>query len=215
MADTQLPKSTGSTYAIGDVHGEVTLLRHLLALLDITEQDTLVFLGDCVDRGEDSVATVQLIREVQQQHPACICLRGNHEDAWLAHWNGLRFDAAPGIDGALEIWENHQGKLPFFFGDWMETTRIEYEDEHAYYVHAGLLPGHPIWRTPDFLKIWGPKGFLESDYDWGKPVVFGHWPQTEPILQPNKIGLDTQAYQSGILTAIRLPDRQLFQVRRA
>jgi len=72
------------TYAIGDLHGEVTLLRRLLTTLPVREMDTLVFLGDCLDRGEDSVATILALLELKRSHPACIFLRGNHEDAWLA-----------------------------------------------------------------------------------------------------------------------------------
>jgi serine/threonine protein phosphatase 1 len=45
-------------------------------------------------------------------------------------------------------------------------------------------------------------------------VVFGHWNLKEPLLQPNKIGIDTGAFKYGTLTAIRLPDRKLFQVQR-
>jgi serine/threonine protein phosphatase 1 len=71
-------------------------------------------------------------------------------------------------------------------GLWLARTLVDYEDEHAYYVYAGLEPGKPAWRTPGVLKVWGPKGFLESTYDWGKPVVFGHWQQPEPLLQSNK-----------------------------
>jgi serine/threonine protein phosphatase 1 len=62
--------------------------------------------------------------------------------------------------------------------------------------------------------MWGAKGFLESTYDWGKPVVFGHWSLPEPLMQSNKIGIDTGAFRSGRLTAVRLPDRQIFQVQR-
>ncbi len=51
------------TYAIGDLHGEVTLLKRLLALLSFRTEDTLVFLGDYLDRGEDSIATVLARRE--------------------------------------------------------------------------------------------------------------------------------------------------------
>jgi len=46
------------TYAIGDLHGEVTLLQQLLTILPLQEQETLVFLGDYMDRGEDSIATI-------------------------------------------------------------------------------------------------------------------------------------------------------------
>ncbi len=202
------------TYAIGDLHGEVTLLRRLLTTLPVREMDTLVFLGDCLDRGEDSVATILALLALKGSHPACIFLRGNHEDAWLACWNGAIFSHAPNIEGARQVWERWNGHIPFEVGHWLEETRIEYEDEYAYYVHAGVLPGNPIWRTSGLHKMWGARGFVESTYDWGKPVVFGHWNMSEPLVQSNKIGVDTGAFRSGRLTAVRLPDRQLFQVQR-
>lgn len=202
------------TYAIGDIHGEVTLLKKLLNILPFQQEDTLVFLGDCLDRGEDSIATVLALRELQRSHPASVFLRGNHEDAWLACWDGARFSHPPDIEGALEVWDGCDGQIPFEVGYWLEETRIDYEDEHACYVHAGVMPGKPIWRTPDFYKMWGVKGFLESTHDWGKPVVFGHERLPEPLLQPNKIGIDTGAFRTGRLTAVRLPDRQLFQAKR-
>jgi serine/threonine protein phosphatase 1 len=202
------------TYAVGDVHGEITLLQRLLALLPLRDEDTLIFLGDCLDRGEDSIATILALRALKRDHPTTVFLRGNHEYAWLAQWDGASFWEAPRIDGARKIWESCNGQVPFAVGDWLEETRIEYEDEHAYYVHAGVMPGKPIWHTPDFHKMWGVQGFLESDYDWGKPVVCGHWDLMEPLLQSNKICVDTSASKDGSLTAVRLPDRRIFQVQR-
>lgn len=202
------------TYAIGDLHGEVTLLRQLLDLLPLREQDTLVFLGDYMDRGEDSIATILALAELQRRHKNCVFLRGNHDDAWLSQWDGARFTIPPDMEGALHVWDECNGKLPFAVGFWLESTCIEYEDEYAYYVHAGLEPGKPASRTPDMMKMWGAKGFLKSKYDRGKPVVFGHWSFSEPLLETDKIGIDTGAYKSGILTAIRLPDRQIFQAKR-
>lgn len=203
-----------ATYAIGDVHGEVTLLRRLLAQIPIRDEDTVVFLGDYLDRGEDSAATIAALRDFGRGHRASVFLRGNHEDAWLTHWDGVRFASAPEIDGADKVWDEFGGAIPFEVGHWLEGTLIEYEDDHAYCVHAGIAPGKPSWRTPPLLKIWGAQGFLDSDYDWGKPVVFGHWQLPEPLLQPNKIGIDTGAFRTGILTAVRLPDRAIFQARR-
>src|SRR5260370_19351492 len=213
-AEHALMQDQAMTYAIGDLHGEVTLLHRLLTILPFREEDTLVFLGDCLDRGEDSVATILALRELQRTHPACIFLRGNHEDAWLACWNGAGFSHVPAIEGAHQVWERCGGSVPFAVGDWLEETRIEYEDEHAYYVHAGVLPDKPIWRTSGLHKMWGAKGFLESTYDWEKPVVFGHWSLPEPLMQSNKIGIDTGAFRTGRLTAIQLPDRPIFQLQR-
>ncbi len=74
-----------ATYAIGDLHGEVSLLRRLLARLRLRAQDTLVFLGDYLHRGEDSRATIAVLRDLEQTRCACVFLRGNHDDSWLEH----------------------------------------------------------------------------------------------------------------------------------
>jgi serine/threonine protein phosphatase 1 len=202
------------TYAIGDLHGEVSLLRQLLLTLPYREQDTLVFLGDYMDRGEDCVALLHEIRGLSREHERTILLRGNHDSEWLETWDGARFQGPPGIDGSQEVWDACDGRVPFEVGYVLESTCIEYEDEQAYYVHAGLLPGMSFERTPPITKLWGSRDFLESAYDWGKPVVFGHWQLREPLLAPNKIGIDTGAYHTGVLTAVRLPDRAIFQARR-
>lgn len=203
------------TYAIGDLHGEVTLLRQLLDVLPLRSEDTLVFLGDYLDRGEDSVATILALQALQQTHANCIFLRGNHEDAWLDRWDGSSFSYPPSIDGAAQVWERCDRLTLNNIGHWLETTTlIEYEDEYAYYVHAGVSPGKPFWRTPTFHKMWGVRGFLESNYNWGKPIVFGHWQLAEPLIEANKMGVDTGAYKTGVLSAIRLPERQIIQARR-
>jgi serine/threonine protein phosphatase 1 len=77
--------ATPVTYAVGDIQGEVTLLRRLLASLPLRDQDTLVFVGDYLNRGEDSAATITTLREVGRSRRACVFLRGNHEDAWLRY----------------------------------------------------------------------------------------------------------------------------------
>jgi len=84
------PSFVPSTYAIGDLHGEVTLLRRLLAQVPLREDDTVVFLGDYVDRGEDSAATVAAVRDFAREHPACVFLRTNYEDDWLEQSDGVR-----------------------------------------------------------------------------------------------------------------------------
>jgi serine/threonine protein phosphatase 1 len=203
-----------STYAIGDLHGEVSLLRRLLLILPYREQDTLVFLGDYMDRGEDSVALMRELLQLTREHERTILLRGNHDSEWLEMWNGVRFQEPPGIDGSQEVWDACEGRVPFEVGYVLEGTRIEYEDEYAYYAHAGLAPGMSFERTPPIIKLWGARDFLESAYDWGKPVVFGHWQLRQPWLERNKIGVDTGAYHTGVLTAVRLPDCAIFQARR-
>jgi len=149
--------SAPRTYAIGDLHGEVSLLRQLLLILPYHEQDTLVFLGDYMDRGEDSIALVRELLQLSREHERTILLRGNHDSEWLETWDGARFLTPPGIDGSPEVWDACDGHVPFEVGYALEGTRIEYEDEHAYYVHAGLMPGMSFERTPPLIKLWGAR----------------------------------------------------------
>jgi serine/threonine protein phosphatase 1 len=203
------------TYAVGDIHGSVTVLRQLMELLPLHPQDTLVFLGDYMDRGEDSVGAVRELQQIQQRHENSIFLRGNHDDSWLDFWDGRRFARAPYMPGARQIWYYWNGEVPADVGEWLSKTYIQYEDEYAYYVHAGAIPGQSFYDTPLEAKLWGNTSFLQQDYDFGKPVVFGHYQLDTPIVTQHKIGIDTGAYQTGILTAVRLPDRTFFQTRPA
>ncbi len=202
------------TYAIGDLHREVTLLKKLLDILPFRPEDTLVFLGDYMDRGEDSIATIRELKALKKRHTNTIFIRGNHDQVWLDHWNGYEFDRMPDMPGADVVWESCNGRVPFEVGDWLEETQIEYQDQHAYYVHAGYQPGKSAARTSDMYKLWGIPDFLQSRCDWGKPVVFGHWTLEKPLIEMRKIGVDTGAWTTGVLTAIRMPDREIFQAHK-
>src|ERR1700710_2994843 len=113
---------SGRTFAIGDVHGETAhLVRVLAQLPELTWEDTLVFLGDYVDRGPDSRGVVELLMGLPERTLAkVVCLRGNHEDAWLRvrqeGWDAFVFPAEHGclatvrsfIGGAVPL----AGELP-------------------------------------------------------------------------------------------------------
>jgi serine/threonine protein phosphatase 1 len=58
----------------------------------------------------------------------------------------------------------------------------------------------------------GQSDFLGSSYDWGKPVIFGHYELAEPLVTPTKIGLDTAAWRTGRLTALQVETRQIIQI---
>jgi len=74
------------------------------------------------------------------------------------------------------------------------------------FVHAGVRPGIPIEAQRETDLIWIRDEFLESTEGFGKVVVHGHTPGREPVVRPNRIGIDTGAVFSGRLTALRLQD---------
>jgi serine/threonine protein phosphatase 1 len=203
--------SARRSVAIGDLHGEVTLLHRLVAQLPKGVQ--LIFLGDYLDRGEDSLATLKALTELARDR-ACIFLRGNHDAAWLEVWTGERFRRCPAIPGARAVWEQVQGQMPSWVGAFLERTYVDWEDADAYYSHAGALPGRSFRETPAEVKMWGSDVFLASSYDWGKPVVFGHYEMSEPLLTSTKMGIDTAAYRTGILTALDVRERRIIQATR-
>lgn len=155
---------SGRTFAIGDIHGELEHLFKLLSTFPMLEpEDTIVFLGDYLDRGPKSAELVEYIRNTlpKQTKARVIALRGNHEDAWLKvldqGWPG--FVLPPG-NGCFQTYRSFVGKPQpaadeapepaemqemlkgqFFPPDviaWMRQLPFFYEDDHAIYVHAGL-----------------------------------------------------------------------------
>ena len=158
------------TFAIGDIHGDLEAVERILSRFPPLESDdTLVFVGDYIDRGPRSAEVVSLLRALPEKIPArVVCLRGNHEDAWLqvidAGWtdfvvprgNGcletmrsFKGLPMPGEDDGIDIPELKELASASFFPAevvaWMRALPYFYEDEHAVYVHAGL----PRKKTPD------------------------------------------------------------------
>ena len=191
------------TFAIGDVHGDTAALFKLLSRFPpLDAEDTLVFLGDYVDRGPNSAKVVDYLRHLHQQTPArVVTLRGNHEDAWLRvverGWDAFVLPPGNGclaayrsfIGGQAPIdgeWPRQDEQLPLQTGaflpddvvGWFQSLPYWYEDDHAIYVHAGLPRHqdrflHPTEVDPAMVLLWCRDEDFFRRYR-GKLVVFGH-----------------------------------------
>jgi serine/threonine protein phosphatase 1 len=197
---------SGRTFVIGDIHGELGQLRALLGKLPlVTREDSVVFLGDYVDRGPQSREVVEVVRGLDRDIGCkVVCLRGNHEDAWLrvidSGWPEFVFPPGNGCRSTLrsyagaeafdemskEIFESlFSGK---FFPDdvvaWFRALPFWYEDEHAIYVHAGLPPDgdggflHPSEAPEPKALLWTRSTDFFRNHS-GKRVVVGHTATTE------------------------------------
>ncbi len=185
--------------------------------------ETIVFLGDYVDRGPDSRQVIDTLLHLKKTHPRTIFLKGNHE---LMFYNyligtehsiflqvgGIQTLNSYGINPETEKKENIQTILPPAHISFLENLPMLYEDQHAIYVHAGLQPGRPLSQQDDQWCLWARDAFIFSSWDFGKPVIFGHTPFDEPLVQANKTGIDTGAVYGGKLTALILPDMEFIQV---
>ena len=208
------------------------MLREMLDILErqpLHPNDTLVFLGDYVDRGEDSRAVLEMLLDLQSQHENVIFLRGNHEQLILDARNGPPPEPSPvpgfvlhsapmalwlqngGVDTELSYqisdWLHWWKRIPESHWEFIEATQMEYMTERYHFVHAGLLPPGKSWEGAAYglePRLWIRDEFLSSRADFeGRIVVFGHTPQPggRPLLKSNKIGLDTGAVFGGPLTA--------------
>ncbi len=213
----------GKIFAIGDIHGYILKLDRLMAKLDIdAEKDTLVFIGDYIDRGPDSKGVIDKILDIRKRIKNVVCLLGNHEQMFLNYYLEQRnedlFMHNGGISTLISYGFTREGRKDLIVPDkhleFLTTLRPYYETDGYIFVHAGLRPGIPIDRQNLDDLIWIRYEFINSPYDFGKVVIFGHTPLsfTEPLTDKNKIGLDTGAVYGGKLTCIELSEMKIYQV---
>ncbi|MBI5069613.1 MAG: serine/threonine protein phosphatase [Deltaproteobacteria bacterium] len=216
-------------YAVGDVHGRIDLLEELLAgvVADAAwhpaRRRVLVMLGDYVSRGLDSRGVVELLRRWEAPGFERVALRGNHEDLLLRyldgdhaagrHWfdyDGLEALAhygvrpAPGRGSLEALRQGLRQALPEEHLAFFRSLPVSHGEGGYHFVHAGVCPGVPLPAQSRHDQMWIRRPFLESERDHGAVVVHGHSVTREPEVRPNRIGIDTGAYRTGVLTCLAL-----------
>lgn len=220
-------------FVIGDVHGKFGMLQELLKYWDGTSP--LVFLGDLIDRGEDSRSVLTLVCDLVKNHNT-ICLAGNHEHmfkAWLDnpsecydHYRRNGGDTTinsllgrplntnvKAIADAQRVRETCPNLVEFIY-----SLPYVYETNKYIFVHAGLDLKLADWHdTSDYDKVWIRQPFHSGQNKTGKTIVFGHTPTfylfgerpgTEKLWQTadGKIGMDGGAVYGGVLHGLLLDD---------
>ena len=210
-------------FAIGDIHGCLDKLQHLIR--DIAPdpiEDTLVFLGDYIDRAPGSRDVVDYILQLKTSSRKVICLCGNHESMLLRYLEGLDEDLYLSNGGRMTLdsyglsrWDAphiRKAKIPEAHLRFFESLLPYYETDQYIFVHAGLVPGLSLDEQDIHDLLWIRQAFIDSDHDFGKRVIFGHTHFSAPLVTANKIGIDTGAVYGGKLTCVELPTFKLYQV---
>jgi serine/threonine protein phosphatase 1 len=194
---------SGRTFVIGDIHGDRAALDRLLDRLPtLHPDDTIVFLGDYVDRGPNPLGVIERVQHLQETSTAkIVALRGNHEDKWIECYdepdlgfllprvNGCAstfrsfVDEAPlEDDDALSLGEMERlvqvsTWMPREIIEWMKSLPLWYEDDLGIYVHAGLEGKKGRWKHPSDSApealLWMRRLEFYTSYR-GKRLVFGH-----------------------------------------
>ena len=215
-------KPKGKIFAIGDVHGCNRELKKLLSLIDpVPLTDRIVFLGDYIDRGPDSRGVVDTILDLKKTFPDTVCLRGNHEDLFLdSYLNEKNVELYFFNRGASTLHSYGVSTADFpavkFLPEehlkFFTNLLLHYETDDYIFVHAGLRPKVTLEEQSPEDLLWIRDEFISSRWDFGKIVIFGHTPLSKPLLEKNKIGIDTGAVYGGHLTCLELPSRKIVQV---
>jgi len=220
-------------YAVGDIHGRVDLLAAIHqriaadALRRPARQRIVVYLGDYISRGVDSRAVVDRVREWLPEAFRRVALKGNHEDLLLRflggdldagrHWfdyDGLDALADYGVasadrqardDASVELLrERFAAALPQAHLEFFRALPVSYRAGDYFFVHGGVRPGIPLAQQDDHDCMWIRKTFLDSELEHGALIVHGHSISAQPVVRHNRIGIDTGAYRSGVLTCLVL-----------
>jgi serine/threonine protein phosphatase 1 len=214
-------------YIIGDIHGMLKNLSSLFSLLkkQITDDDTLIFLGDYIDRGLNSFEVIEYLLAVSRIYKT-VFLKGNHENMFLKYINNIDLEIfiANGGTSTLSSYRKNTGNLnlPETHKVFFENLDLFYENKEFIAVHAGLNPEiNNLEKQSDHDMLWIREKFFRSEKIWDKTIIFGHTPCAILHGKPGEvyiddqhklIGIDTGACYGGKLSCFRWPDGKIFQV---
>ena len=213
----------GKIFAIGDIHGCLSKLERIISRTGInSEEDTLVFIGDYIDRGADSRGVVDFVLDLKRKIRTIICLKGNHEQMFLDYvclnknedlYLSNGGDTTIASYGYRNVRRDRELNVPDSHMEFFNSLLPYYETDDYIFVHAGLRENVLLKDQNIQDMLWIRHDFIMSSYDFGKTVVFGHTPMShsKPLFLPGRIGIDTGAVYGGFLTCIELPSRKIYQ----
>ena len=230
-------------WAIGDVHGRLDLLKPLVGAI-VTDVEgsgasrrLVIFLGDYVDRGPESQGVLQFLSSLPtDRNIEWRFLKGNHEETMLnflddpavgSQWceyggeatlesYGLR---VPTLRHRSEQWAHLAADLSHRLTSperaFLQALELSVSVGDYFFAHAGARPGQPLGEQSAEDLLWIRRTFLDSDVEFDRVVVHGHTPTAEVHADRRRIGIDTKAYGSGVLTAVRFSGRDRFILQTA
>lgn len=217
-------------YVIGDVHGRLDLLKDLLAKIhaeldrDRPPKCLLVFVGDLIDRGPNSAQVIERLRTYNRRGVQPVFLLGNHEEVLLRilrgeaglitkwRWFGgaeclQSYGINPDVVAACsdeEALETIRAAIPSSHVAFIESFADSCRFGDYLFVHAGIRPGVDFDQQSQSDLRWIREPFLNDTRDHGFVVVHGHTITDSVEQRPNRIGIDTGAYKTNVLTALAI-----------
>lgn len=218
-------------YAIGDIHGRDDLLAemHRLIVADAKargiQRNRIVYLGDYVDRGSSSREVIDALVADPPEGFDAIHLKGNHEDymirflagdlavghGWLMNGGpqtmmsyGVLAEDPVGPDDLAALRDALDTAVPTEHRAFLNGLSLYHVEGDYLFVHAGIRPDVPLEEQEEADLIWIREEFLNSKASHDKMVVHGHSIARKPQIRANRIGIDTGAFTTGVLTCLSL-----------
>ena len=212
--------SGNRTFAIGDIHGEVKALKSLIRHIKPGRSDTIVFLGDIIDKGPQTAETIQFLIALSKRTNT-VFVRGNHEEmalmalqghtkmgkVWLKHGGRQTLDSY----GADDL-EDLKSKMPASHRRFLEKTVNAYLKDDFIFVHAGWHPGKKLADQTASTLRWNFINSAFPDRKSKKTIFCGHSSLVtgKPAKKGNIVCIDTIEY--GWLTAMNIRSGQFIQI---
>jgi len=207
----------GRIIAIGDIHGCSIALEALVKAINPQPDDTIVTLGDYVDRGLDSKHVLdQLIALSQRCH--LVAILGNHDQTMLHARDGdFEFEVwmEIGGDAALDSYSSTGtlSHIPIEHFQFLERCVSYFETDTHFFVHANYKPGLPLDQTDDHTLRWlSLRDFVPGPHCSGRIGLLGHTPQPDVLDLGHLICIDTGCCDDGWLTALDVGSGHTWQV---
>ncbi len=211
---------SGRILAIGDIHGCNTALDTLLSQIQVQPEDTVVLLGDVIDRGPGTRQVIERLIELRQQCTLQF-IRGNHEQMFFGVLNGTQnAEKWLILFGGRDVLDSYDGSLdniPPEHLDFLELSLDYYQTTTEVFVHANLEPGIPLAEQSEVWLRWTRYTGREPQFPTGQRVICGHTAQKSglPAKSRGWVCIDTHVYGDGWLTCLDVQTDEFFQADEA
>ncbi|MGG5210150.1 metallophosphoesterase family protein [Chryseobacterium sp. MIQD13] len=192
-------------FIIGDVHGCFYTLEEMIRHWD-ADHETLIFLGDLIDRGNYSSKVLEKCMELQRSYTNCIVLKGNHEYEFIEYYDkgeNLNWTRQCGEKTLHDFDQNNIDHKKI--RNWFKSLSLKYETDFLMITHAGISEtDNPYNEDHDDSVLWNRKSLKNI----GKLQIHGHTPlkNAEPLFNQNSnsVNIDTGAVYGYGLTGLKI-----------